>query len=592
MKNKLKLITILTLVLLLIIPVNAVTVNVDYTTGMTTGTVTAISGTVKESCDQMFYMTFPAIEEWANIKYAVYKIKYEPSYPIWVVRDTNVFTSEAPVTYKIGANIISTGEMQVNVYKNPDGSIRDAVLGFGFDTTLDLGTSSGAVTVTLDYIPANFNIYPSRPRMISPTGIRTNTHNCPYPVTDTSNALMIAREVSGEAYKFANFHQYFVYNVDEEPNPIGIYELDLNYYRNGTTNQIYINDSADFRHYNDNDNVDIERLDLIKQPIYLNVSNPQYIGSGIGEWFNFSLPPEYEDEEGEYDYADLTYTVYNAEIPTQIISTIYNLTIYNSTSEIYEPYKTGFNPGTMTLENILNDRFYNMSLTKTGFTSKDDLISVFYAGYGGPVNLVTYMYPDYGEDNYSVMFKVRDYSTGDFLQGAKVIGNGVTKYTPYNGDVGFAVLTGNITYDISKSGYVSISGDMPVTMNQAIYIYLMTEEEALSTPTITPTPTPPPDIDKPTNLLESIQFAFTKMFGLTSSTEDLETSNLFMGLGIIFAGAVLIASITKDALGAVVGALIGFVMSLALGFIPLWVLFVGFASFAIYIILTKTGGGE
>ena len=580
MNKKLNILITLLLLLTLINTVSAETVNIDYTAPLSYGDFEIIAkSTVLMSDNENFYLKFNNIESWRNIYSIVgrYDITNELQME---VRDSDIITDVINVEYKIGSDVLSTGIMQGTIYKNSEGLLKDCVIGFTFDTPLNIQSYNGAQTILVSYTAADFNLYPNRPRNYD---LSVHTDDAPYLGCWYAGAH---RAFAGEsrAYKYSQFHQSFVYEYYDE-SEIG---LNLEYDRKGFINQININGSGDFYYYDEITDTDISLTNMMDLPITINVSNPVYISPGIGEWFNYTLPVEYVPPEGD-KYSDLTYTVYNAEIPTQIISTTYNLTLYNSTSKIYEPYKTGFNSGTMTI-NVLNNQFYNMSLTKTGFTSKDDLISVFYAGYGGPVNLVTYMYPDYGVDNYSVMLKVRDYSTGDFLEGVKVIGNSETKYTPYNGDVSFTVLAGVIEYEVSKPNYVSISGNATITENQAIYIYMMTVEEAINTTVPTPTPTPP-DLEQPTNLLESIKYAFAQMFGLTESA-DLETINLFMGLGIIFAGAVLIASITKDALGAVVGALIGFVMSLALGFIPLWVLFVGFASFAIYIILTKTGGGE
>ena len=292
----------------------------------------------------------------------------------------------------------------------------------------------------------------------------------------------------------------------------------------------------------------------------------------------------YKEDIGEFDdIVELTYSVFDNQYPSNMISAYYNLSLYNTTSESWISITSGLNSG-ISILNMPNNYEYNLSLTKYGYTPKDN-----YFPMTGDRTLNFGMYPIVAEDTYVVTFKVRDFDTGEYISGAKITVNETIKYTPYNGNIAFWDIEDYIIYEVSKPGYVTVTGNKIITENQAIFINLQTEISAYVTPTITPTP---PDITQPTNLLESIQFAFQKMFGLTSSAEDMETANLFMGLGIIFAGACLIAVITKDALGAVVGGLIGFIMSLALGFIPLWVLFVGFASFAIYIILTKTGGSE
>ena len=284
------------------------------------------------------------------------------------------------------------------------------------------------------------------------------------------------------------------------------------------------------------------------------------------------------------DIVELTYSVFDNQYPSNMISAYYDLSLYNTTSESWVSIALGLNSD-ISILSMPNNHEYNLSLTKYGYTPKDNYFSMT-----GDRTLNFGMYPIVTEGTYVVTFKIRDFDTGDYISGAKITVNDTTKYTPYNGNTAFWDIEDYIIYEVSKPGYVTVTGNKIITENQAIFINLQTETSAYGTPI--PTTIIPPDIMQPTNLLESIQYAFQKMFGLSSSSEDMEIANLLMGLGIIFAGACLIATITKDALGAVVGALIGFIMSLALGFIPLWILFVGFASFTIYIILTKTGGSE
>ena len=309
----------------------------------------------------------------------------------------------------------------------------------------------------------------------------------------------------------------------------------------------------------------------ISKPGYVTTTGYKPITENTRLWI-YMIP----DEE-IIDTVTIDWYTYNAEIPSQHIGVNYILNKYSITNDEWSLQESGYNPSTLDME-IPVETYYNLTTIANGFITTD---FKFYATKDEHLSIK--MFPSYG-DNFSVAFLVSDYQERR-LESAKIIANGITKYTSILGTTGFGNIVDQISYVVSKPGYISISGEKEITKNEQLYIFLQTEDEAL----ITSTPIPP-DITKPTNLLESIQYAFQKMFGLTSSTEDMETANLFMGLGVIFAGAVLIASITKDALGAVVGGLIGFIMSLALGFIPIWVVFVGFSAFAIYIILTKTGG--
>ena len=577
MKTKLKLLLIATIIFMLVIPCNAEIVNIDYEGGLSSGeaTITYVGGDLG-SGDSRFHLYFSAIEEWVGIKSIIYRIEaFPPPLANWEVRDLDIITTTLPIKYKIGADELSGGEIQVTIYKNPGGGIKDAILLYTFDSILQLNGRSGGHLVTCDYSSIDFNIFVARPTQTH--SITDHTNNAPTLINSlVYNTLTSFAE--GIAYKENNFHQSFEWDYVTEYE----YNIDFEYYRNEIVNKIMVIGNSDISFYDNTEEIDIRFDGIYDLPLSLYVNNPVYTGSGPGEWFNYSVPSEYEAT----DTSHLTYRVYNAEEPTTIISTLYNLTILNETTELYEPYTTGFNPGIMDI-NIPNNRYYNMTLERYQFLTKEHYFSV-----SGDADLTSYMYPDYA-GNYTVTFKVREYETGNFIEAVKVTANGEIKYTPYNGNIGFGDIDGLIEYEASKTGYVPISGNKTITSNQAIFITMLTEEQALEDDDEDEDEDEDEDIlGAPTNLLESIQYAFQKMFGLSSSTEDMEVANLLMGLGVIFAGAVLIASITKDALGAVVGGLIGFIMALALGFIPLWVVFVGFSAFAIYIILTRTGGSE
>ena len=577
MKTKLKLLLITTIIFMLVIPCNAEIVNIDYTAGLSSGESTISADGNIDYTATGFHLYFPVIEEWSGIKSAIYLMTRRATTHLqqWRIRDEDIITSNVPVTYKIGEDIISTGEMQFTYYKDQYGNVKNGILVYVFDTPLMLWGNSGAQTVTCEYNTLDFNIYSYC--LFSDLDVIKNTYNAPYPYKAIGVSAHIG-DAEGIAYRVNEFHQSFYWDYTDEYK----YNIDFEYFREGSTNKVMVIGNSDISFYDNTEEIDIRFDGIYDLPLSLYVNNPVYTGSGPGEWFNYTIPSEYEDA----DTSHLTYRVYNAEEPTTIISTLYNLTILNETTDLYEPYITGFNPGIMDI-NIPNNRYYNMTLERYQFLTKEHYFSV-----SGDADLTSYMYPDYA-GNYTVTFKVREYETGNFIEAVKVTANGEIKYTPYNGNIGFGDIDGLIEYEASKTGYVPISGNKTITSNQAIFITMLTEEQALEDDDEDEDEDEDEDIlGAPTNLLESIQYAFQKMFGLSSSTEDMEVANLLMGLGVIFAGAVLIASITKDALGAVVGGLIGFIMALALGFIPLWVVFVGFSAFAIYIILTRTGGSE
>lgn len=581
MKNKLKLLLIITVLFMLIMPSTATIVNVDYESAIATGEITgtmAAGGDSSNTRDYPIHIRFPVIEEWKQVKALIYKFQLGggTNY-FWGVRDIGEHTSDIAVKYKIGGVEIGTGNMQFVRHLDGAGALSGGILSYTFDSGFDTDVIGNRIVEVVYPLITDTNLRLAHPG--TSYTITSRSDNCPQLVAKGQAGTYTCYSmgmVAGIGYKYSVFHHNFNYDY----NDISQNDIYLDFNRMGYTSNIVIIGESDILLSSETSSDDLYFDVLFDIPYNINITNPAYIGTGPGEYFEYDIPEDIEDA----DIAQLTYTVYNAGIPSQIISTYYNLKKYNTTGENWELQTSGFNSGTMEI-NIPNNLDYNMTLTKSGFTTKEHYFSV-----SGDTTKTVNMYPDYA-GNYTVTFKIRAYSTGEYIEGAKIIANGETKYTPYNGNIGFGDIDGIITYEISKSGYVPISGNKTITENQAIFITLLTEEQALE-PTITPTPTTTPDILQPTNIMESIQFAFQKMFGLSSSTEDTETSNLLMGLLIIFSGAALIAGITKDALGAVIGALIGFVMSLALGFIPLWVLFVGFASFAIYIILTKTGGSE
>ena len=159
-----------------------------------------------------------------------------------------------------------------------------------------------------------------------------------------------------------------------------------------------------------------------------------------------------------------------------------------------------------------------------------------------------------------------------------------TKYTDTNGKTSFSLPQGPITYEIYKQGYQKIGNTFNLTEDHLLKITLLKDGE------VQPSTTPeiPPTEVKPSNIIESVKYAFSKMFGFNyNNPEDITKNNLLFGLIIVLGVATVVASVTKDGLGALVGGAIGFVFSSALGLIPIWVLLTGFAFIAIYIILFK-----
>jgi len=575
-KKQLIYIAIILSIFIVIIPVNAVTNSFYYDTGYDSGeyeinslTDQASSSAIGENIE----LVFDDMQQWKGITSAIYYVNFTFSNG-WNVRDINIHTSEVPVIYKINDNIVSTGILQFVRHTNSFGQLTGGILTYVFDTPINTD-EIGLTHVKCDYVLEDFNFRTIRPFYSS--HLIKETNNCPRPYFPASSAHAAQENVGnidGIAYHRNFFEFEYIYEYIDDSNT----GINLNLNRLGYVSRIKLISNNDILTYDVNDNIDVILNNLYDIPYTINVTNPVYIGTGPNEFFEDVIP----EDVGIADNVVLSWYAYNKEQSNEIIGTNYILKIRNETDLTWSTQESGYNPSYSDLE-IPNNAYYNISLTTSGFEPLEN----YTFSVSGNKAMNFGLYPEYGA-NFSVNFQIRD-SSGKRIEGAKIILNGITKYTPYNGIIGFGDVSNYINYEITKTNYVPISGNKTITQNEELYIIMYTEEESIITSTITPTPTP--DITHPTNLIESIKFALQKMFGLTEF-EDSETINLLMGLLIIFGGACLIAGITKDALGAVVGGLIGFVMSLALGFIPMWVLFVGFSGFTIYIILTKTGGSE
>ena len=302
---------------------------------------------------------------------------------------------------------------------------------------------------------------------------------------------------------------------------------------------------------------------------YYIISDTQTINQNIE--IPIILEKEYVEEK-----VILTHTIYDAST-YNIISGYYDIKHYNPLSGNWQNYISGYQYGTKDIILESSSNLYNLTITKNNYITTDRKFTI-----SASRSMNSYLYPDQGF-NYTVGFNIVD-SDNNPLSSIQIIANDLTKYTNYDGKASFDNINATILYTISKPEYRTISGTKIITESQIINIIMILEIE----PVITIEPTIP-DLEQPSNIMESVKYSFQKILGLTEF-EDAETINLIMGLLIILGCTCLIAHVTHNALGAVVGGLIGFVMALALGFIPLWILFVAFASFTIYIILTKTGG--
>jgi hypothetical protein len=277
--------------------------------------------------------------------------------------------------------------------------------------------------------------------------------------------------------------------------------------------------------------------------------------------------------EGNYKFLSLK--AYNGNNPSQTLSANYKIYITkNGIETLLTETETMQGAFVYYLEVGFNHR---VEYSSYGYKSGEIVYTPFFTDVVEKI----YLYPETVGFN-TLIFEIVD-TKNIPSYGVKVAIGEETKYTDTNGKTSFSLPQGSITYEIYKQGYQKIGNTFNLTEDHLLKITLLKDGE-------TPPTTPPeiPYIDKPTNIIESVKFAFAKMFGFNhNNPEDITKNNLLFGLILVLGVATVVASVTKDGLGALVGGAIGFVFSSALGLIPIWVLLTGFAFIAIYIILFK-----
>lgn len=176
--------------------------------------------------------------------------------------------------------------------------------------------------------------------------------------------------------------------------------------------------------------------------------------------------------------------------------------------------------------------------------------------------------------------------------------NGVRKTTNSEGGGVYFVLNYNTTYTIqySKTGYCAGSDSVTTTTTDTLLkdVYMKSGSCIPVTPTPTFTYTPIPTTQptptttggtyvngtfcrEPTNLAETIDYVLcTQGFGSPESDglKLLKAAILCFALAFFF--GYLLRESTGAAMGVIAGIFFGFVISLALGFIPMWLFFVIF----------------
>ena len=181
------------------------------------------------------------------------------------------------------------------------------------------------------------------------------------------------------------------------------------------------------------------------------------------------------------------------------------------------------------------------------------------------------------------------------LPNTRILFDGNVKYTNQLG--GASWITSDIglkTYSATKTGYESITGSITTIANDTVYKSIILTPLSVTPPpteqpTITPTPIPhyPSVGDEGWGVISAIKWMIATFLGI----EDELWVNSILALCIIITASLAIAQYTRDAGGALIGAVAGFFIALVIGLIPLWIVFVMLAlgGFVGFIMLNRGG---
>lgn len=191
-------------------------------------------------------------------------------------------------------------------------------------------------------------------------------------------------------------------------------------------------------------------------------------------------------------------------------------------------------------------------------------------------------------------FIIYDGNTRNTVEGVSVtMDNSKTVISNQYGGVMFEnVAQGMHTFVFTKNGYSSTTTTLNVITGntRTIEIFKPVTPTPTGAQTLTPTPIPTDfqgqpivtPIGQPKSISDSVKYGLAKVFGITS----LDSINLVFALIIILFPAVVGGVITNQSLAFVAGGMIGFVIALGLGLIPIWVFFAMVMFAVIYLILT------
>lgn len=181
------------------------------------------------------------------------------------------------------------------------------------------------------------------------------------------------------------------------------------------------------------------------------------------------------------------------------------------------------------------------------------------------------------------------------LPNARILFDGVIKYTNQLGYASYVTSDiGLKTYQVTLAGYQGASGNIQTIANTTVSRTVVLTPLTPSTPIeteipITPTPIPtyPAVGEEGWGMVSAIKWLIATFLGI----EDELWVNSILALCIIITSSIVIANITNDGFGAMVGAGIGFFIALVIGLIPIWIVFIMLAlgGFTAFIMLQKGG---
>lgn len=242
---------------------------------------------------------------------------------------------------------------------------------------------------------------------------------------------------------------------------------------------------------------------------------------------------------------------------------------------------------------LLNEGWYEVRANASGYENQNN--GAQYINVNGESELIT-MYPsDYNPLSNltasNIYINVRDDDTGGGIYQAvvQILPDNVNKYTGISGTSEFLNMSNETTYQlrVSKTGYSSISEYFTTNAyNYYLNVFLekgtgaITLVPTTSIPTATPIPVFTPSgwingtatVCVPQNMLPANTTIIGAMknnlacFGL----ESAQTQSLGLA-GLIVMIFILAGARYGKSMGAVLGSVVGFVLSLGAGLIPFWV---------------------